>query len=74
MFERYTERARRVMADISDHRFEVIGDCGHVVQEERAAQAGALIREYVDEVRNRPAPISTRPRAAAKKSKADTAG
>ena len=69
-----SERARRVMADISDHRFEVIGDCGHVVQEERPAQAGALIREYVDEVRNRPSPISTRPAAAAKKSKADTAG
>ncbi|MDP6182785.1 MAG: alpha/beta hydrolase [Gammaproteobacteria bacterium] len=68
-----TERARRVLDDISDHRFKVIADCGHVVQEERAAEAGMLIREYVEELRNRPAPERAGTTSAGKPSQSDAA-
>ena len=51
-----TGRARRVLADISDRRFEVIADCGHVVQEERAADTASLIRGFMEELAKRPPP------------------
>ena len=51
-----TGRARRVLADISDRRFEVIADCGHVVQEERAAETASLIRRFMEELAKRPPP------------------
>ena len=51
-----TGRARRVLADISDRQFEVIADCGHVVQEERPADTAALISGFVEELAKRPPP------------------
>ena len=51
-----TRRARRVFDDISDCRFEVVSDCGHVVQEEGAAEAGSLIKGFMEELAERPPP------------------
>ena len=49
-------RARRVFADISDCRFEVIANCGHVVQEEGAAEAASLVKGFMEELAKRPPP------------------
>ena len=51
-----TRRARRVFDDISDCRFEVVSDCGHVVQEEGAAETGSLIKDFMEELAKRPPP------------------
>jgi hypothetical protein len=52
----------------------VIAECGHVVQEERPVEAGALIRKYVEELRNRSAPQPAGPKSVGKRPQADPAG
>ncbi len=64
-----TTRARRVLADISDRRFEVIADCGHVVQEERAAETASLIRGFMEKLAQRPPPKTPTPNRRVKRLK-----
>ena len=59
------EKAKSISAAISDRQFEVISECGHLVQEERTRETATLIREYIAKLRKRPtttAPNKSGPR------------
>ncbi len=46
------DRARAVLSKIPSRQFEVVPECGHVVQEERPAQTARLIRAFISSLKD----------------------